>query len=106
MQMKCHEFNQFSGALERAINDRAAPSNHSPLLVHLKEDDNLRLTPLHPELLPLRFAVAADLFHNRSHSEPAAIYLGDDVLARELVARRQIAAAESHQITGAGGQHL
>src|ERR1700722_2304848 len=105
--MKCDQFNQCSGALERAVDDRAASPDHAPLLIHLKEDDNLGLTPLDPELLPLRLTVTmADLFHNRSYQGPAAIYLDCDVLARELIACRQVAGAESHQVTRAGGQYL
>src|SRR4029077_15989238 len=75
-------------------------------MVHFKEDDNLGLTPINLELLPLRFPLATDLFHNRSYPGPAAIHLDCDILARPLIARRQIVGAEPHQVTGAGGQDL
>ena len=104
--MKRDQFDQRIGALERAIDDGAASPNHASFLVHFEEDYNLGLTPLDPELLPLRFAANANVFHNGSHSDPAAVYLGCDTLARELVARGQVAGAESHQVTRAGGQHL
>jgi len=106
VQMKRDQLDQCVGALERAVDDGAASPNHAPLLVYFAKDDNLGLTPLDPELLPLRFAADANLFHNGSHSDPAAVYLGCDTLARELVAHGQFAGAESHQVTGAGVQHL
>ena len=53
-----------------------------------------------------RFAADANLLHNGSHSDPAAVDPGRDTLARELVASGQFPGAESHQVASAGRQHL
>ena len=53
-----------------------------------------------------RLPTAANLLHNGSHSDPAAVHANRDTFARVLAAGGQFTGAESHQIAGAGGQHL
>ena len=62
----------------------------------------------HSTLNGLRWILppTADLLDHRPHPHPAAVERRGDPLALELLAGRQLAAAEAEQVAGPSGQHL
>ena len=97
VQMKRDHSDQCIGALERAIDKGAASLNHAPLLVHFEEDDQPCGSRHSTSGTSSASFCAADatLFHNGSYSYSAAVDLGSDTLARELVAKPVIRRARN-----------
>src|SRR6266545_7223343 len=98
VQMKRHQFDQRIGPLERTVDDGAASPNHTPLLVHLEQDDNLGRAPLDPELRPFPLTADAYRLHHGSRADPAAVDPNRHALARELAAGRGFSTTEPPEV--------
>ena len=106
VQVHGQQFHRVVRTLQRAVDPGTCPPGHPPLAAALGEDQQLRLPPLDADLAAVLHALAFLGLDLSADADPAAIDLGDDMPAGQLVAGREQAVTKALQVTSPCRQDL